>query len=120
MERFEIALRLDDERILIPSMLPRERPSLLMEDSPGSQNGGSQRDRLSKLVSLPRGRAATERSLAIDHILRNYHLGYVPAGFWSRLIGKKITYHGGLEADSKESKTYLNRNFLLVSENIHE
>ena len=30
MERFEIALSLNEEQLLIPSMLPKERPGMLL------------------------------------------------------------------------------------------
>lgn len=32
MERFEVALTLDDNRLLVPSMLPRDKPGLHLVD----------------------------------------------------------------------------------------
>eukprot|EP00117_Sycon_ciliatum_P014172 scpid4828/ scgid5452/ Leucine-rich repeat serine/threonine-protein kinase 1 len=65
LARFEIALPLDSERIMIPSMLPEEAPALVQEFNTN--------------VHEP------------ELVLRRHHkvIG-IPAGFWSRLISRLI------------------------------
>ena len=63
LDRFEIALPLDNKRILIPSMLPKERPSILGIDQ------GSQRQ---------------ENPLYSREII--FNSADTPPGFWSRLL----------------------------------
>ena len=69
LERFEIALCLDEKQYLIPAMLPTERPDL--------------QENLERYVEIEL--ANQEKHLFLN---RTYHMSYVPAGFWSRLIGK--------------------------------
>eukprot|EP00794_Sanderia_malayensis_P013704 gene13704-15131_t len=92
MERFEIALKLDDEKILIPSMLPREKPFDALDQAAhtASVTSSGNKNRLSKFVSLPRNQLITQNGGFIEYIIRNYLLSYVPAGFWSRLIARLI------------------------------
>ena len=65
LDRFEIALPLDNKRILIPSMLPKERPSILGTDQ------GSQRQ---------------EYPLYSREII--FNSADTPPGFWSRLLSR--------------------------------
>lgn len=78
-------LSLDEERFLIPSMLPQERPDLqaLLKPllKPSSSNEGGDVDT-----------ASTENNNALQSLSRNYHMSYVPAGFWSRLIGEVLLF----------------------------
>lgn len=77
LERFEIALCLDDETFLIPAMLPKERPGLAMEKE------------MAKYSNPEKGFDPTSEKTN-DHINRNYHMNYIPSGFWSRLIARII------------------------------
>ena len=89
LERFEIALTLDDERILIPSMLPRDRPGFLLRSMQQQiSNRTSKTKPISRLTSIPRGTPNTFSTINLEYICRNYHLFYVPSGLWSRLIGE--------------------------------
>ncbi|EDO31971.1 predicted protein, partial [Nematostella vectensis] len=71
MERFEIALTLDDFQILIPSMLPHEAPGMKMNE-------------------LYRLFQRTSPDNSHDSIQRNYQMAYVPSGLWSRLITRLL------------------------------
>ena len=90
LERFEIALRLDDERILVPSMLPKERPIFNMKFSQRvhKMNPSTRRQLIENDSNSKDGESPFSR---INYILRNYHLSYIPAGFWSRLVGKYMS-----------------------------
>lgn len=78
MERFEIALVIDDTKILIPSMLPSDRPEDLVATvqkkyinaTDKSKPGSNQENKLSGFLT------------------RSYHMNYIPSGFLSRLIGE--------------------------------
>eukprot|EP00794_Sanderia_malayensis_P020289 gene20289-22275_t len=61
--RFQIACRIDEERVLIPSQLPKE---FSMEKA---------------------------RSIEPDHVLKRQHsFSCIPQGFWSRFIGRFLLY----------------------------
>lgn len=80
LERFEIALSIDNARFLIPCMLPIERPDI--------------RNEMQHVITdeeIDNGRISNDRNS--KYLTRNYHMNYIPAGFWSRLIGK-IWIHG--------------------------
>ena len=66
LERFEIVLTLDESRYLIPCMLPIEHPSIV------------------------NAKMKLKDSNNVQYITRNYHMAYIPAGFWSRLIARII------------------------------
>lgn len=91
MERFEIVLCLDDEQFLIPSMLPQERPNLQEILEPLFNSSV-------ETTIVDSTNSKTNNSAASQYLSRNYHMSYVPAGFWSRLIGvfcKQIFFNPG-------------------------
>lgn len=75
LERFEILLSLEDGNYMIPCMMPREKPDI---DE--------------KMVSVIRSRNDEHNMVQEEHkcnyLTRNYHMEYIPAGFWPRLIGR--------------------------------
>ncbi|XP_047142009.1 leucine-rich repeat serine/threonine-protein kinase 1 isoform X1 [Hydra vulgaris] len=92
LERFEIVLQLDDERFLIPSMLPIKKP-----------------DDVDCILQF-----------SYENIKRNYFMHYIPPGFWSRLIARTIIaltrWGTGLSAEVNEEdyKTIFWREGILV------
>ena len=71
MERFEVVLSLDDDMFLIPCMLPAEKPDV--------------DDKLHHVITSENFQQRIERTT--NCLTRDYHMEYIPAGFWARLIG---------------------------------
>ncbi|XP_066918410.1 leucine-rich repeat serine/threonine-protein kinase 1-like isoform X2 [Clytia hemisphaerica] len=70
LERFEIALCLDVQtQFLIPAMLPSDRPELT--------------EQLERYIEIELANDSKHYCLN-----RTYHMSYIPAGFWSRLIAR--------------------------------
>ncbi|XP_067017125.1 leucine-rich repeat serine/threonine-protein kinase 1-like isoform X3 [Acropora muricata] len=87
MERFEIALSLNDKELLIPSMLPKEKPGMQLHQlhkmiRKTTQEKSSSRTNASATYPEDDGGVTTVR--------RNYQMAYIPSGFWSRLITRLI------------------------------
>lgn len=77
MERFEVLLSLEDGKFLIPCMLPREKPDI--------------DDKLYHVITsqdIIENKVTEERNNSC--LTRDYHMEYIPAGFWARLIGKFV------------------------------
>ena len=77
LERFEILLSLEDGKFLIPCMLSEEKPDI--ED---------------KMFHVITSEEIRDHQINVErtsnYLTRNYHMQYVPAGFWARLIGKRF------------------------------
>ncbi|XP_068741133.1 leucine-rich repeat serine/threonine-protein kinase 1-like isoform X3 [Montipora capricornis] len=87
MERFEIALSLNDKELLIPSMLPKEKPGMQLH----------QLQKMIRKTSDEKTKSGTTRSAThpedwrgVTTVRRNYQMAYIPSGFWSRLITRLI------------------------------
>lgn len=63
MERFEVALTLDESRLLVPSMLPRDKPGLHLADL--SKLFGSGRGRLSVVSEETHSRRQNEGAVKV-------------------------------------------------------
>ncbi|XP_071964099.1 leucine-rich repeat serine/threonine-protein kinase 1-like [Antedon mediterranea] len=62
LAKFEIAIRIDERRLLVPCKLPSQEPGHTVEHDSGSRN----------------------------EIKRIYKMAYIPVGFWNRLLSKLI------------------------------
>ena len=80
--RFDVALRLTREEILIPSHLPKNRPGqiVLPSSPPKSQSYSS----LFFSTFFP--------SLALAEIVRRYSMCFIPPGFWPRLVTRLLSF----------------------------
>ncbi|XP_028406855.1 leucine-rich repeat serine/threonine-protein kinase 1-like [Dendronephthya gigantea] len=89
MERFEVALALDDHRLLVPSMLPRDKPGLQLADLSKMMSRG--KSGLSAASEDKENEEECEDQTSEDqfqYLCRLYKMNYVPSGFWSRLIAR--------------------------------
>lgn len=115
LERFEIALSLGEGSLLIPSMLPVERPALpfalpiqrprvgsestekllpkkkLLElthsPSPVDEEDDDDRgDQGESITKMVEGREVV--ASPVTCVRRRYKMAYIPSGFWSRLISR--------------------------------
>ena len=115
LERFEIALSLGQGSLLIPSMLPVQRPALpFAAPLPRVHCSSKSEPKLvpiSSLVGMKHHEGALEVNSSSDGqspqlikivdgkeviatpvvcVRRRYRMAYIPSGFWSRLISRLI------------------------------
>ncbi|XP_078364681.1 leucine-rich repeat serine/threonine-protein kinase 1-like isoform X2 [Oculina patagonica] len=83
MERFEIALSLNDEQLLVPSMLPKEKPGMQLHQL---QKMIAKRRKSDEKAKMSSSRRSPVDNRSISTVRRNYQMAYTPSGFWSRLI----------------------------------
>ena len=80
MEKFEILINLGDGRLLIPSMLPLERPDMVDQVIPDEYEFHQE----SPLESLEPSCIKQQSTIIRRRIL----FSYIPSGFWNRLISR--------------------------------
>jgi leucine-rich repeat kinase 1 len=113
LERFEIALSLGQGTLLIPSMLPEQRPALpFAMPLPKTKRQPNPEPRVIRKDTLMKGCSSTdvenqpeeeeedEESITkmvdgklvannkVTCVRRRYKMAYIPSGFWSRLISR--------------------------------
>ena len=111
LERFEIALSLGEGSLLVPSMLPVERPALPFAmtmhrprvgsatankmlpkkqilDMAHSQPSAEEEDEDERpgVTKMVDGKEVV--ATPVSCVIRRYKLAYIPSGFWSRLISR--------------------------------
>uniref|UniRef100_A0A7M5VAP0 non-specific serine/threonine protein kinase n=1 Tax=Clytia hemisphaerica TaxID=252671 RepID=A0A7M5VAP0_9CNID len=77
LERFEILLSLEDGKFLIPCMLSEEKPDI-------------EHKMLHVITSEEIRHHQINVERTTNYLTRNYHMQYVPAGFWARLIARLV------------------------------
>ena len=84
MEKFEILINLGDGRLLIPSMLPLDRPNMVDQVIPDEYQFHPE--------SSLEGPSTLHGPLCIKQqstiIRRRIYFSYIPSGFWNRLISR--------------------------------
>ena len=113
LERFEIALSLGEGSLLVPSMLPVERPALpfalpihrprvgsatvdkmipkrnilaLTHSPPSVEEEEEDLNGEPPITKMIEGREVV--AIPVTRVMRRYKLAYIPSGFWSRLISR--------------------------------
>ena len=84
MEKFEILIDIGDGRLLIPSMLPLDRPHLVDEIIPNDydlelRNNFEESEEFEGPITI------TKQSTIIR---RRFYFSFIPSGFWNRLLSR--------------------------------